>query len=63
MEFERYDEGVPSWVDLSSPDLAKSREFYGALFGWNCPEGPPEAGGYSVCATWAARASPASAPK
>ena len=40
MEFERYDDGVPSWVDLSSPDLAKSREFYGALFGWNCPEGP-----------------------
>jgi predicted enzyme related to lactoylglutathione lyase len=49
MEFERYDDGVPSWVDLSSPDLAKSREFYGALFGWNCPEGPPEAGGYTVC--------------
>ena len=49
MEFERYDDGVPSWVDLSSPDLAKSRDFYGALFGWNCPEGPPEAGGYSVC--------------
>ena len=49
MEFERYDDGVPSWVDLGSPDLAKSREFYGALFGWNCPEGPPEAGGYSVC--------------
>jgi predicted enzyme related to lactoylglutathione lyase len=49
MEFERYDDGVPSWVDLSSPDLSKSREFYGALFGWNCPEGPPEAGGYSVC--------------
>jgi predicted enzyme related to lactoylglutathione lyase len=49
MEFERYDDGVPSWVDLSSPDLAKSREFYSALFGWNCPEGPAEAGGYSVC--------------
>ena len=49
MEFERYDDGVPSWVDMGSPDLAKSREFYEALFGWNCPEGPPEAGGYSVC--------------
>ena len=49
MEFDRYEDGVPSWVDLGSPDLAKSREFYGALFGWNCPEGPPEAGGYSVC--------------
>ena len=49
MEFERYEDGVPSWVDMGSTDLAKSREFYGALFGWNCPEGPPEAGGYSVC--------------
>jgi predicted enzyme related to lactoylglutathione lyase len=49
MEFERYDDGVPSWVDLGSPDLARSKDFYGGLFGWNCPEGPPEAGGYSVC--------------
>jgi uncharacterized protein len=49
MEFERYDDGVPSWVDMGSTDLAKSKEFYGALFGWSCPEGPPEAGGYSVC--------------
>ena len=49
MEFERYDDGVPSWVDMGSSDLAKSKEFYGALFGWNCPEGAPEAGGYSVC--------------
>ena len=49
MEIERYDDGVPSWVDLGSTDLAKSKEFYWGLFGWNCPEGPPEAGGYSVC--------------
>lgn len=49
MEFERYEDGVPSWVDMGSTDLAKSRTFYGGLFGWNCPEGPPEAGGYSVC--------------
>jgi predicted enzyme related to lactoylglutathione lyase len=49
VEIERYDDGVPSWVDLGSTDLAKSKEFYGGLFGWNCPEGPPEAGGYSVC--------------
>ncbi len=49
MEIERYENGVPSWVDLGSTDQAKSKEFYGNLFGWNCPEGPPEAGGYSVC--------------
>src|SRR5580658_121346 len=48
MKFERYDNGVPSWVDVSVPDLGKAREFYAALFGWECPEGPPEAGGYSV---------------
>jgi predicted enzyme related to lactoylglutathione lyase len=49
VEFERYEDGVPSWVDMGSTDLAKSRTFYGGLFGWSCPEGPPEAGGYSVC--------------
>jgi hypothetical protein len=49
VEYERYDNGVPSWVDLGSPDQAKAKEFYAALFGWECPEGPPEAGGYTVC--------------
>ena len=49
MEIERYDDGVPSWVDMGSPDLAEARAFYGGLLGWDCPEGPPEAGGYSVC--------------
>jgi hypothetical protein len=49
MEFDRYDNGLPSWVDLGSPDLARAREFYAGLFGWECPEGPPEAGGYTVC--------------
>jgi predicted enzyme related to lactoylglutathione lyase len=49
VQIDRYDNGVPSWVDMGSPDLEKSRAFYSALFGWNCPEGPAEAGGYSVC--------------
>jgi predicted enzyme related to lactoylglutathione lyase len=49
MEFERYENGVPSWVDMGSPDQAKAKAFYGGLFGWDCPDGPPEAGGYSVC--------------
>lgn len=48
MEITDYDAGVPSWVDLSTPDLAGSRAFYGALFGWDVPEGPPEAGGYTL---------------
>ena len=49
MEVERYENGVPSWVDMGSPEPAKARDFYAGLLGWDCPEGPPEAGGYSVC--------------
>jgi predicted enzyme related to lactoylglutathione lyase len=48
MEMETYAHGVPSWVDLSTPDLAGARAFYADLFGWDTPEGPPETGGYSV---------------
>jgi len=49
MELEKYEEGVPSWVDLGTPDLPKAKDFYRGLFGWNTPDGPPEAGGYAVC--------------
>ncbi len=49
MEIEKYDDGVPSWVDMSCDDLPKARAFYAGLLGWETPEGPPEAGGYSVC--------------
>ncbi len=48
MEFDRYDNGVPSWVDCSSPELPRSREFYGRLFEWEFQDGPPEAGGYTL---------------
>jgi predicted enzyme related to lactoylglutathione lyase len=46
-----YPPGTPSWVDLGSPDLEASAEFYGELFGWQCAagEGPPEeTGGYRM---------------
>jgi predicted enzyme related to lactoylglutathione lyase len=49
VEIEHYENGVPSWVDLGAADVATARAFYGGLFGWNTPEGPAEAGGYSVC--------------
>ncbi len=49
MEFERYDNGVPSWVDLGSPDLATSRQFYGACSAGTAPRGRPRPAGYSVC--------------
>ncbi len=33
-----YEPGTPCWVDLGSPDLDASVEFYAALFGWEVPE-------------------------
>jgi len=48
MEMEKYDNGVPSWVDMGSPDVDQARAFYAALLGWETPVGPPEAGGYTV---------------
>src|SRR5882724_3494088 len=48
MDIDKYEHGVPSWVDVSSPDLARTKQFYSALFGWEIPDGPPEAGGYSL---------------
>jgi predicted enzyme related to lactoylglutathione lyase len=49
MKIDKYEHGVPSWVDLGSPDPQVAADFYSALFGWECPEGPPETGGYRVC--------------
>jgi len=41
--------GTPCWVDLGVSDLARSRTFYGALFGWDVPQPCAETGGYAVC--------------
>lgn len=49
MQAESYAHGEPSWQDQSSADAAKAAEFYSALFGWNCPEGDPQFGGYREC--------------
>jgi predicted enzyme related to lactoylglutathione lyase len=45
-----YANGIPSWVDLSSPDPDASAAFYGGLFGWTTTEpGPVEdTGGYRM---------------
>ena len=40
MEMTAYEPGVPSWVDLGSPDPQGAADFYGALFGWECARGP-----------------------
>jgi uncharacterized protein len=41
--------GTPTWVDLGIPDLRAAEEFYGAVFGWEFEEGPPETGRYTMC--------------
>lgn len=43
-----YTPGTPCWVDLATPDVEATAEFYGALFGWEVPELPnsAEMGGY-----------------
>jgi uncharacterized protein len=45
---ETYEPGTPSWVDLASPDLARSVAFYTSLFGWQAHDQGPEAGGYTM---------------
>jgi uncharacterized protein len=48
-EMSAYGDGMPSWTDLASPDLAGSKAFYAALFGWEAFTVPqPEAGGYTL---------------
>jgi len=49
MQMDSYAAGVPSWIDIGVPDIQAAADFYGALFGWECPEGDPEFGGYRVC--------------
>jgi predicted enzyme related to lactoylglutathione lyase len=43
-----YATGVPSWVDLTTPDPAAARQFYGGLFGWDLQVGPDEFGNYTL---------------
>lgn len=40
---------APVWIDLSSTDEAKARDFYAKLFGWKVEVSKdPEAGGYAL---------------
>jgi uncharacterized protein len=41
-----YAQGTPSWIDLSTPDVAATSQFYGSLFGWEAIDAGPDAGGY-----------------
>lgn len=41
-----FTDGAPCWVDLSTPDLAGARRFYGELLGWTFDEPRAEFAGY-----------------
>lgn len=43
-----YEPGTPSWIDLGTPDMEASIDFYAALFGWDVPESEnaEQTGGY-----------------
>jgi uncharacterized protein len=43
-----YPHGVPSWIDLATPDPAASKDFYGSLFGWTYDGQPSENGDYTM---------------
>jgi uncharacterized protein len=45
-----YAPGTPAWVELGTPDIDASVEFYGALFGWDVPEpeNAEQTGGYRI---------------
>ena len=66
--------GAPCWVDLLTTDPDRSRQFYGALFGWTVEDPGEDYGGYvnflvgrastspGACATTAAPACPTCGP-
>ena len=37
-EFTSHPAGTPSWVDISSPDVDASKEFYTTVFGWDATD-------------------------
>ena len=39
-----YAPGTPCWVDVTSPDLDRTTDFYGGLFGWQAERDPRRAG-------------------
>jgi hypothetical protein len=43
-----FGEGAPCWADVSVPDLAAGRRFYGELFGWSFQDQGEEYGHYTI---------------
>ena len=38
--------GAPIWIDLSTSDVDRAKQFYGSVFGWSFEDAGPEYGGY-----------------
>lgn len=38
--------GAPVWLDLTTSDVERAKDFYSAVFGWTYKTGGPEYGGY-----------------
>jgi predicted enzyme related to lactoylglutathione lyase len=47
-EITSYEHGVPSWVDIETPDVEKDQIFYTDLFGWEPQDMGEEAGHYTI---------------
>ena len=39
--------GAPTWIDLTTSDVERAQQFYGAVFGWTFESAGPEYGGYT----------------
>ena len=53
---DRYEPGLPSWVDLVTSDPEGARLFYGELLGWTFDIGRPDTGQYTYCLAGGRRA-------
>ena len=38
--------GAPTWIDLTTSDTDRAKQFYGTVFGWTFESAGPEYGGY-----------------
>ncbi|MFN8015794.1 MAG: VOC family protein [Acidimicrobiia bacterium] len=50
MKFDKYEDGIACWADVSVQDMEKAKDFYSQVFGWEMSIAPePEADGYTQC--------------
>jgi predicted enzyme related to lactoylglutathione lyase len=47
-EMTHYEHGVPSWVDIGTPNPTAAVQFYSGLFGWEGQDMGEEAGHYTI---------------